>query len=60
MSRNTDRLVVVGRIELGAVSALQGKVALGVDDQTRAEKALKGISGKRVTYRGPRSFEAPF
>jgi hypothetical protein len=36
------------------------RVALGVDDQDRAEKALKGITGKRLTYRGPSSFEAPF
>lgn len=28
------------------------RVALGVDDQTRAERALKGVSGKRLTYRG--------
>jgi ISXO2-like transposase domain len=35
-------------------------VALGVDDQERAEKALKSITGKRLTYRGPGSFEAPF
>lgn len=29
------------------------RVALGVDDEARAEKALKGITGKRLTYRGP-------
>jgi hypothetical protein len=29
------------------------RIALGVDDQTRAEKALKGIAGKRLTYRSP-------
>lgn len=29
------------------------RVALGVDDETRAGKALKGISGKRLTYRIP-------
>jgi hypothetical protein len=34
------------------------RVALGVDDQARAEKALKGISGKRLTYRGPDSVPA--
>jgi hypothetical protein len=34
--------------------------SLGIDDQDRAEKALKGITGKRLTYRGPSSFEAPF
>lgn len=27
------------------------RVALGVDDETRADRALKGISGKRLTYR---------
>jgi len=26
---------------------------LGVEDAERAEIALKGISGKRLTYRGP-------
>jgi hypothetical protein len=34
------------------------RVALGVDDQARTETALKGISGKRLTYRGPDSREA--
>ncbi len=29
------------------------RVALGVNDETRAEKALQGISGKRLTYRRP-------
>ena len=29
------------------------RIALGVDDQDRAAKALKGITGKRLTYRGP-------
>jgi transposase-like protein len=28
------------------------RLALGVDDQTRAERALRGIVGKRLTYRG--------
>jgi hypothetical protein len=28
------------------------RVALGVDDPTRATRALKGIVGKRLTYRG--------
>jgi hypothetical protein len=27
------------------------RVALGVDDEARAEKALTGIAGKRLTYR---------
>jgi hypothetical protein len=27
------------------------RIALGVDDTTRAAKALKGIQGKRLTYR---------
>ena len=30
------------------------RVAVGVDDQARAGKALKGIVGKRLTYGGPR------
>ncbi|MGB7101121.1 MAG: IS1595 family transposase [Xanthobacteraceae bacterium] len=29
------------------------RIALGVDDQARAEKALQGITGKRLTYRRP-------
>ena len=29
------------------------RVALGVDDEARAEKALQGIAGKRLTYRRP-------
>ena len=31
------------------------RVRLGVDDQARAEKALLGIVGKRLTYRGSRA-----
>lgn len=27
------------------------RIALGVNDQTRADNALKGIVGKRLTYR---------
>jgi hypothetical protein len=34
------------------------RIALGVDDEARSEKALKGISGKRLTYRGPDSIPA--
>jgi transposase-like protein len=34
--------------------------ALGVDDQDRADKALKGITGKRLTYRGPVAVDIPF
>ena len=34
------------------------RIAVGVNDQDRAEKALKGISGKRLTYRGPDSVPA--
>jgi transposase-like protein len=30
------------------------RVALGVNDEARAEKALQGIPGKRLTYRRPR------
>ncbi len=29
------------------------RIALGVDDEARAEKALQGIPGKRLTYRRP-------
>jgi transposase-like protein len=29
------------------------RIALGIDDQIRAEKALQGITGKRLTYRRP-------
>ena len=36
------------------------RIKLGVDDQGRTEKALKGISGKRLTYRGPHSVPAGF
>ena len=31
------------------------RIALGVDDEARAEKALAGITGKRLTYRRPRT-----
>ena len=33
------------------------RVALGVNDDERAERAMKGIVGKRLTYRGPSSQE---
>jgi ISXO2-like transposase domain len=36
------------------------RIALGVDDQDRAANALKGITGKRLTYRGPSSIQPPF
>jgi len=29
------------------------RIAVGIDDQDRTEKALKGIAGKRLTYRSP-------
>jgi hypothetical protein len=29
------------------------RIALGVDDEARSEAALKGIVGKRLTYRQP-------
>jgi hypothetical protein len=29
------------------------RVALGVDDQGRADKTIKGMVGKRLTYRNP-------
>jgi transposase-like protein len=31
------------------------RIALGIDDQDRAEKAIFGMVGKRLTYRGPHS-----
>ncbi len=31
------------------------RIGLGVNDKARAEKALQGITGKRLTYRRPRS-----
>ncbi|MGY3441562.1 IS1595 family transposase [Bradyrhizobium sp. USDA 4473] len=34
------------------------RVALGVDDQDRAEKAIRGATGKRLTYRQPNGSEA--
>jgi transposase-like protein len=34
------------------------RIALGIDDQMRAEKALRGIVGKRLTYRTTDSAEA--
>jgi transposase-like protein len=34
------------------------RVALGVDDQVRTTRALKGIAGKRLTYRGPSAPES--
>jgi hypothetical protein len=36
------------------------RVALGIDDEARTEKALQGISGKRLTYRGPAAVDIPF
>jgi hypothetical protein len=38
------------------------RVALGVDDEARTTKALKGAAGKRLTYRGPSTpeIEIPF
>jgi hypothetical protein len=29
------------------------RIALGINDESRAEKALQGITGKRLTYRRP-------
>ena len=34
------------------------RVALGVNDEARATRALKGIAGKRLTYRGPSAPES--
>jgi transposase-like protein len=36
------------------------RASTGVNDQERAEKALKGAVGKRLTYRRPRKTELPF
>ncbi len=38
------------------------RVKLGVDDEARTQKALQGIAGKRLTYRGPVApeIEVPF
>jgi transposase-like protein len=36
------------------------RVALGVDDGERATRAMKGIQGKRLTYRNPRGKVVPF
>jgi transposase-like protein len=38
------------------------RIALGVDDEVRSRRALKGIAGKRLTYRGPSApeVEIPF
>ena len=33
------------------------RLKLGIDDEQRANIALKGISGKRLTYRGARSVQ---
>jgi transposase-like protein len=35
------------------------RIKLGVDDTMRTAKALKGIVGKRLTYRGPSEFSLP-
>jgi hypothetical protein len=29
------------------------RIRLGIDDEARTELALKGITGRRLTYRGP-------
>ena len=29
------------------------RIKLGVDDQERSDRALRGVVGKRLTYRGP-------
>jgi hypothetical protein len=36
------------------------RVALGVHDGERAARAVKGATGKRLTYRQPRSTDIPF
>lgn len=32
------------------------RIGVGVDDQDRADKAIRGMVGKRLTYRGPNPF----
>jgi hypothetical protein len=32
------------------------RIALGVDDQDRADKAIRGMVGKRLTYRTYRTY----
>lgn len=34
----------------GTAASAANRVALGVDDVARADRALKGIAGKRLTY----------
>jgi ISXO2-like transposase domain len=36
------------------------RVALRVDDEARTSRALRGVVGKRLTYRGPAPVEVPF
>ena len=38
-------------IWLSSISATRNRVKLGVDDTKRTERALRGIEGKRLTYR---------
>jgi ISXO2-like transposase domain len=33
------------------------RIRLGIDDEARTELALKGVTGRRLTYRGPSSIE---
>jgi hypothetical protein len=34
---------------------MNNRVALGANDEVRAERAIKGAEGKRLRYQGPRS-----
>jgi hypothetical protein len=36
------------------------RVRFGIDDEARTALALKGITGRRLTYRGPATVEIPF
>jgi hypothetical protein len=36
------------------------RIALGIDDATRAETLAAGVVGKRLTYRRPYSQDIPF
>ncbi|MEK7992763.1 MAG: hypothetical protein AAB403_03060, partial [Planctomycetota bacterium] len=42
-------------VQAGDALGDAARVALGVDDAMRADKALKGVIGKRLTYRATRS-----
>jgi hypothetical protein len=58
-SQELEPPAIPGRFNLSEFDfRYSNRVALGVDDQDRAVKALKGAVGKRLTYRGPASIAA--